>query len=75
MDECTVHRSAKESNPKAVRTQLNGSSPVVQVAELDGSVAAGTAIGTAIGTKIRRNSISVGIIIGGIVGAVVLLAS
>lgn len=64
----------KKSNPKAVRTQLklsDGSSPVVQVAELGGSIAAGTAVGAAIGTAIGAPFLGIGIIIGVAVGAVV----
>ena len=71
----TLFREAlKKSNPKAVRTQLKlseGSSPVVQVAELGGSVATGTAVGAAIGTAIGAPFLGIGIIVGVAVGAVV----
>ena len=64
----------KKSNPKAARTQLklsDQSSPVIQVAELGGSMAAGTAVGAAIGTAIGAPFLGIGIIIGATVGAVV----
>ena len=72
----TLFREAlKKANPKAVRTQLKLSyqsptSPVVQVAEFGGSVAAGTAVGAAIGTAVGAPFLGIGIIIGATVGAV-----
>jgi energy-coupling factor transporter ATP-binding protein EcfA2 len=65
----------KKSNPKAVRTKLKlsdrSSEPVVRMAELGGSVAAGTAVGAAIGTAIGAPFLGIGIIVGVTVGAVV----